>query len=83
MDDDDDILRHIGDLADEERRLEESHAQSADGLTATERERLDRLEITLDQLWDVLRQRRALRRAGRDPDEAAERPPSTVERYQQ
>jgi hypothetical protein len=81
--DDDDILRRIGELADEERRLEESHAQTAAGLSAEEKARLDRLEVTLDQLWDVLRQRRALRRAGRDPDEAAERPPSTVERYQQ
>lgn len=81
--DDDDILRRIGELADEERRLEESHAQTAAGLSAEEKERLRQLQVTLDQLWDVLRQRRALRRAGRDPDEAAERPPSTVERYQQ
>lgn len=80
---DDDILRRIGELADEERRLEESHAQTSGGLSADERERLGELEVTLDQLWDVLRQRRALRRAGRDPDDAAQRPPSTVERYQQ
>jgi len=81
--DDDDILRRIGELADEERRLEESHAQTAAGLSGEEKERLNQLQVTLDQLWDVLRQRRALRRAGRDPDDAAERPPSTVERYQQ
>lgn len=80
---DDDILRRIGELADEERRLEESHAQTAAGLSAEDRERLGELEVMLDQLWDVLRQRRALRRAGRDPDDAAQRPPSTVERYQQ
>lgn len=81
--DDDDILHRIGELADEERRLEESHAQSDEGLSGKEKARLDQLQVTLDQLWDVLRQRRALRRAGRDPDEAAERPPGTVERYQQ
>lgn len=81
--DDEGILERISELADEERRLEESHSQSAEGLSAEEKARLDELQMTLDQLWDVLRQRRALRRAGRDPDEAAERPPSTVERYQQ
>ncbi len=80
---DDEIIHRIGQLADEERRLEESHAQSAVGLSAEEKARLDQLQVTLDQLWDVLRQRRALRRAGRDPEEAAERPPSTVEHYQQ
>lgn len=80
---DEEIIHRIGELADEERRLEESHAQAAEGLSADERERLDQLQVTLDQLWDVLRQRRALRRAGRDPDEAAERPASTVEHYQQ
>lgn len=80
---DEEIIQRIGQLADEERQLEESHAQSSEGLTADEKRRLDELQVTLDQLWDVLRQRRALRRAGRDPDGAAERPPSTVEHYQQ
>lgn len=80
---DEEIIHRIGQLADEERRLEESHAQSSEGLSDHEKERLGQLEVTLDQLWDVLRQRRALRRAGRDPDKAEERPPSTVERYQQ
>jgi Protein of unknown function (DUF2630) len=80
---DDEIIHRIGQLADEERRLEESHAESAEGLAPDEKERLDQLQVTLDQLWDVLRQRRALRRAGRDPDEAAQRSASTVEHYQQ
>lgn len=80
---DDEIIHRIGQLADEERRLEESHAQSAVGLSAEEKARLDQLQVTLDQLWDLLRQRRGLRSAGRDPEEAAERPPSTVEHYQQ
>jgi Protein of unknown function (DUF2630) len=75
------IIERIGHLADEERRLEEAHA--GDGLSAEEHDRLRGLEITLDQLWDLLRQRRALRDAGEDPSAAHERPPETVERYQQ
>ena len=39
--------------------------------------------MTLDQLWDTLRQRRAKRNAGQDPDAASERPASTVEGYLQ
>jgi hypothetical protein len=80
---DTDIIHRIGQLADEERRLEEAHAATSEGLSQNERDRLDRLQVTLDQLWDLLRQRRALRRAGRDPDEAEERPVDTVEHYQQ
>jgi hypothetical protein len=81
--DDAEIIHRIGELADEERTLEEAHAASAEGLTSEERERLDRLQVTLDQMWDLLRQRRALRRAGRNPDAAVERPAETVEHYQQ
>lgn len=81
--DDTEIIHRIGELADEERRLEEAHAAASGGLTGEERARLDRLQVSLDQMWDLLRQRRALRHAGRDPDAATERPPDTVERYQQ
>ena len=81
--DDADIIGRIGELADEERRLEEAHAAAAEGLNRDERARLEQLGRTLDQLWDLLRQRRALRYAGRDPDGAQERPVETVERYQQ
>ncbi len=80
---DTDIIHRIGELAEEERRLEEAHGSTSQGLNREERDRLDRLQVTLDQLWDLLRQRRALRRAGRDPDEAEERPVETVEHYQQ
>lgn len=79
--DDREIIRHIGALAEEERRLEETHA--GEGLGEEDRQRLRSLETTLDQLWDLLRQRRALRDAGRNPDEALERPSETVERYLQ
>lgn len=80
--DDHQIIQEIGDLADEERRLEEAHAGN-DGLDDAERARLRSIEVTLDRLWDLLRQRRALRDYGQDPALAAERPESTVERYQQ
>ena len=81
--DDADIIHRIGELADEERRLEEAHSATAEGLSARERVRLDELAVTLDRLWDLLRQRRALRRVGRDPDEAEERAAETVEQYEQ
>ena len=79
--DDGQIIEEIGRLADEERRLEEAHA--GEGLSPEERQRLGDLEVTLDRLWDLLRQRRALRQAGGDPDSAAERPGPTVEGYLQ
>ncbi len=79
--DDREIVAHIGELAEEERRLEEAHL--GEGLSDAERERLDGLQETLDRLWDLLRQRRALRSAGRDPEDAVERPSDTVERYLQ
>jgi len=79
--DDREIIAEISALAAEEQRLEEAHV--GEGLTEEERTRLKTLEVTLDQLWDTLRQRRAKRDAGRDPDEAQTRPVSTVEGYQQ
>lgn len=79
--DDHEIISRIGGLADEERRLEEQHV--GDGLSPDETERLKAIEVTLDQLWDLLRQRRALRGAGRDPDQAAIRGEGTVEEYRQ
>ncbi|HEY7293449.1 MAG TPA: DUF2630 family protein, partial [Dehalococcoidia bacterium] len=53
------------------------------GLNAAERERLHQLKVQLDQAWDLLDQRRALRDVGRDPSEAQERPEKMVENYQQ
>lgn len=69
-------LDHIEQLADEEHRL---YAQ--DSLTDTDRLRLSRIQLELDQCWDLLRQRRALREFGEDPDEARVRPPEIVEKY--
>ena len=79
--DDADIVRRITHLADEEHRLERAHAGKA--LSAEELDRLRELEVALDQCWDLLRQRRARRRAGQDPDAATVRPEEVVERYQQ
>ena len=70
-----------------ERLVAEEHElwqrEADDGTTAEDRRRLQELKVSLDQCWDLLRQRRALRSAGLDPDEAGARPPDVVERYQQ
>ena len=79
--DDAEIVRRIGELADEEHRLERSHV--GEGLSEAERHRLRALEVALDQCWDLLRQRRARRSAGQDADAAAVRPEATVEGYRQ
>jgi len=57
--------------------------EAAGKATDEDRQRLESIKISLDQCWDYLRQRRALREAGRDPDAADVRAPETVERYQQ
>jgi len=79
--DDKDIVERITQLAAEEQQLEEAHV--GEGLSADELRRKRDLEVTLDQLWDTLRQRRAKRNAGQDPGAASERPASTVEGYLQ
>lgn len=76
-----DIVKRISELSEEEQRLERSHPGEA--LTAEQAERLQNLEIALDQCWDLLRQRRARRDAGLDPEGATVRPASVVENYQQ
>ena len=75
------IVRRIGSLADEEHELERS--RSGDGLSDDELARLQAIEVALDQCWDLLRQRRARRAAGQDPDAATVRPEHVVEGYQQ
>ena len=67
------ILQHINDLVDEENRLRT--AGSADAA------RLKHVEEQLDQCWDLLRQRRAKREFGQDPETAKPRDIGTVERY--
>jgi hypothetical protein len=79
--DDAEILSRIHALVDEEHQLEVTHV--GEGLTDDEQSRLQSVEIALDQCWDLLRQRRARRNAGLDPDEAAVRDEGTVEGYRQ
>ena len=79
--DDKEIVHRITELAAEEQRLEEAHV--GEGLSDDELARKRDLEVTLDRLWDMLRQRRAKRSAGQDPDTAVERPAGTVEGYLQ
>jgi hypothetical protein len=75
---DEEIHRTINDLVEQERQL---RAQSSH--TEVERASLTRIEESLDQCWDLLRQRDALRNAGDDPDAATVRPVAEVEGYEQ
>ncbi len=78
---DQDILAHIQHLVDEEHELLQQEASGQ--LTDPGNARMQALQEGLDQLWDLLRQRRARRSAGLDPDEAQERPVDEVEHYLQ
>jgi predicted nuclease with TOPRIM domain len=77
---DEGIHEQISDLVSQERALREQ-LQSGDIDPAEERDRLKRLEVELDQCWDLLRQRQALREAGADPDAASVRSGDQVEGY--
>jgi len=75
------LLARIRQLVEEEHALEQSGAEAA--LTDGDKERLRSLEVGLDQCWDLLRQRRARREAGQDPDTAQVRSEDVVEDYRQ
>ena len=79
--DDTEILKHITELVNEEHQL--MNQAEGIGLTDEEETRMKALEVSLDQCWDLLRQRRARRNAGLNPDEAQVRDPNIVEHYQQ
>ena len=83
--DDAQIEARIDALEQEEQRLRKDEEASAEaGRTDSVGEDADLLaaiKVELDQLWDLLRQRRALRNAGRNPDDARMRDAGTVERY--
>ena len=79
--DDQAILAHINELVEEEHQLEQG--KSGVGLSDDEHARLEKVEVALDQCWDLLRQRRARRRAGLPDDDATVRDPNVVEHYQQ
>ena len=73
-------LSRINELVAEEKALREQ-LQHGDISESEENKRLRQLEIELDQCWDLLRQRRALRETGGDPRDAAVRPADEVEGY--
>ncbi len=77
-----DVLDRIHELVAEEHRLYE-HSRAGLGLSEEDHKRLRAVEVALDQCWDLLRQRRAKRQYGEDPDEAETRPASEVEGYLQ
>ena len=75
---DEGVLHHIQKLVDEE------HALLSNGTRDDEaHQRLAALHVELDQCWDLLRQRRARREFGEDPDRAEVRSPEVVEGYEQ
>jgi hypothetical protein len=77
---DNETLAHIRNLVAEEKNLR-AQLQHRDISESEEHDRLRRVEVELDQCWDLLRQRRALRETGGDPREAAVRPGDQVEGY--
>jgi hypothetical protein len=82
---DESIAARIENLVSEEHQLrnrEQEDAPDAGRLDEDQR-RLEEVQIELDRCWDLLRQRRALRDAGENPDDARIRDPNTVERYWQ
>ena len=70
------VLKHVQRLVAEEHRLFEKVS-----LDESETRRLAAVQVDLDQCWDLLRQRRALRETGRDPADAHVRPAQVVEKY--
>lgn len=72
------VLKHIEKLVEEEERLYQKNELSDD-----DRGRLAEVKVELDQYWDLLRQRRALREFGEDPDKAEIRRSKIVEDYEQ
>ena len=77
---DSETLTHIRDLVAQEKSLR-ARVQHGDITSSDEHDRLRRVEIELDQCWDLLRQRRALRETGGDPRAATVRPAGEVEGY--
>jgi hypothetical protein len=75
---DESVLSHIDRLVKEEEQL---YAKTE--ISSEDRARLADLKVHLDQCWDLLRQRRALREFGKNPDEAKVRPAKIVENYEQ
>ncbi len=80
--DDAELLQRIENLVNEEHHLTQ-RGEEEGGLNGEEHARMKAIEVNLDQCWDLLRQRRARRSAGLNPDEAKARDESTVEHFLQ
>lgn len=80
---DDGIAARIERLVGEEHELRDREPTDTAEALEADAQRLRAIEVELDVCWDLLRQRRALRDAGENPDQAQARDPSTVERYWQ
>ncbi|HWV47554.1 MAG TPA: DUF2630 family protein [Nitrospira sp.] len=72
------VLQRINKLVDQEHQMLVRETTNEE-----DRSRLQALQVELDQCWDLLRQRRALRTVGQDADNAQVRPPEIVEKYEQ
>lgn len=79
---DEQIQQQIEALEQERLSLREREGEH-DPTQAQDVARLEAIRVELDRLWDLLRQRNALREAGRDPEEASERSADVVEKYWQ
>jgi len=79
--DDQQVLDRIDQLVKEEEDL--LHRHEGEGLGDDEHARLEQLRLQLDKAYDYLRQRRSLREAGENPDDASVRDGGTVEDYEQ
>jgi hypothetical protein len=80
--DDKDVLHHISELVAEEKELR-NRAGGGHRLSEEDLARIKKLEVQLDQCWDLLRQRQAREEFGDDPDLVHERPADVVEHYRQ
>jgi Protein of unknown function (DUF2630) len=79
--DDREITARISQLIEQEHQLERAHV--GQGLSEPELQQLRSVEVALDECWDLLRQRRARRAAGLDPEGATQRGVGIVENYLQ
>ena len=75
------VLANIQELVNEEHRLFEKGERGK--IEEKDRQKLAQVQVELDQCWDLLRQRRALREVGQDPNLAQVRPAQVVENYEQ
>ncbi len=79
----DEQIRSVLERLEIEREELRRREGASDAHLERDADRLEQIRIELAQLWDLLRQRQALRDAGEDPDKAHERSSGTIENYWQ